>query len=69
MSEKWAEIFGERDRRLIDNCINYRNQDPAGLPGHNVMIIVANMADILHRYESWIDDVLEAHTDYTHPND
>ena len=33
--------FDERQRRLIDNCQEYAAGDPAGLPGHKLMLIVA----------------------------
>lgn len=39
--------FDERERRLIANCRDYGRNDPAGLPGHNLMLIVAKMAEIL----------------------
>jgi hypothetical protein len=37
-------LFTERENRLIKNCIAYAKNDPAGLPGHNLMIIVAKLA-------------------------
>ena len=37
----------ERELRLIANCREYANGDPAGLPGHNLMMIVAKLADVL----------------------
>lgn len=44
----WAEVyFEERERRLIANCLTYGRHDPAGLPGHNLMMIVTKMAGIL----------------------
>lgn len=36
-------LFDERELRLILNCVNYANGDPAGLPGHNLMVIVAKL--------------------------
>jgi len=39
--------FTEREFRLINNCIEYHENDPAGLPGHNLMIIISKMAGIL----------------------
>lgn len=33
-------IFSERERRLINNCHEYAFNDPAGLPGHNLMLII-----------------------------
>ena len=40
-------LITERELRLIANCREYTNGDPAGLPGHNLMIIVAKLADVL----------------------
>lgn len=34
----------EREARLIKNCLDYASGDPAGLPGHNLMILVAKLA-------------------------
>ena len=48
---RWAEVapfmadfYTERELRLMLNCIEYRDCDPAGLPGHNLMILVAKLA-------------------------
>lgn len=43
----WISHFDERERRLINNCVDYSMNDPAGLPGHNIMIIVAKMVKLL----------------------
>ena len=43
----WRGIFDERQRRLIKNCCAYADNDPAGLPGHQLMLIIAEMASIL----------------------
>ena len=42
------EIFNERELRLIANCRAYAKNDPAGLPGHNLMIIIKKMARLLN---------------------
>lgn len=39
--------FTDRERRLIDNCRSYAANDPAGLPGHNLMVIVAKLSNLL----------------------
>lgn len=46
----WAEVapfaadyYTERELRLMINCIEYRDGDPAGLPGHNLMMLVAKL--------------------------
>jgi hypothetical protein len=33
----------EREQRLVANCCTYADGDPAGLPGHNLMIIIAKL--------------------------
>lgn len=47
-TEHWSTEFDERSRRMINNCIFYADNDPAGLPGHQLMLIVAKMADMLN---------------------
>jgi len=36
-------VFTRRELDLINNCLNYVENDPTGLPGHNLMIIVAKL--------------------------
>jgi hypothetical protein len=43
----WLSEFDERQRQLIANCKLYAQNDPAGLPGHNLMVIIAKMAQLL----------------------
>lgn len=47
----WGTHFEEREWRLITNCRVYADNDPAGLPGHNLMLIVSKMADLLDSSE------------------
>lgn len=39
----------ERQRQLIDTCRTYTEHDPAGLPGHQLMLIVA-LFDAMFRF-------------------
>lgn len=39
-------IFTEREMDLIHNSRGYAQNNPAGLPGHNLMIIIAKLVDI-----------------------
>ncbi len=39
--------FTERERNLISNCVVYASNDPAGLPGHNLMIIIEKLLIIV----------------------
>ncbi len=38
-----AADFTPREVDLIYNCEMYAENDPAGLPGHNIMLIVAKL--------------------------
>lgn len=39
--------LSERELRLIENCKNYAASDPAGLPGHNLALIIAKLSSLL----------------------
>lgn len=47
MDDKFAKFvetyFSERERNLISNCIIYTDNEPAGLPGHNLMVIIEKL--------------------------
>lgn len=40
-------IFTDRELRLIENCKSYTSNNPAGLPGRNLMIIISKLVDIM----------------------
>lgn len=40
-------VFSDREIGLIQDCRNYALGDPSGLPGHNILIIVSKLVDIL----------------------
>lgn len=42
----------ERTITLLNNVLEYAYGDPAGLPGHNLMILIGKMAKILDEYET-----------------
>ena len=44
-------VVTEREFNLIGNCIMYASSDPAGLPGHNLMILVAKLAEHLDKLD------------------
>ena len=50
------EIFGDRDKRLVLNCVAYSENDPAGLPGHNLMLIVAEFYKYLEHIRNMVGD-------------
>jgi hypothetical protein len=35
--------FTERESRLIENCVAYAFGDPAGVPGHGLMILIGKL--------------------------
>lgn len=39
--------FTDRENDLIKNCLTYSRGTPAGLPGHNLMVIITKMADLI----------------------
>lgn len=49
MEGYWTDRFNDRQLGLIRNCQQYANGEPAGLPGHRLMLIIAKMAELLHR--------------------
>lgn len=60
-----AEIFTERDLRLIDNCKVYAAADPAGLPGHNLLLIIDKLDDLVGeliegRREAELNDIVHS---------
>ena len=38
-----GEFFTKQELRLIRRCQRYANDDPCGLPGHNLMMLVATL--------------------------
>lgn len=38
------DTYTERELKLILNCLHYADDDPAGLPGHNLLLIVSKLA-------------------------
>lgn len=56
----WNHNFDERQLRLIRNCRDYASSDPAGMPGHNLALVVAKFAFMMDAMESLIEDVAKA---------
>ena len=46
-SRTWRDRFTERELRLIANARTYAENDPAGLPGHNLLLIIARLSEAL----------------------
>lgn len=40
-------IFTDRELRLIENCKDYAGSDPAGLPAHNLLLIVDKLDNLV----------------------
>lgn len=52
-SRNWLDdFFNKRERCLIANCIHYAHNDPGGLPGHMLMLLVSKMAAIIDMQDS-----------------
>ena len=45
--KEWLEQFDERQKGLIHTCRQYVTDGAPGLPGHQLMLIVAKMAALL----------------------
>jgi hypothetical protein len=45
------EILDEREQRVEKAAENYMS-DPCGLPGHNLLVIIAKQAKLLDEYQS-----------------
>lgn len=65
-----SAYFTKRELRLIANCQEYAEGDPAGLPGHNLMMLV----DKLIRYfggalnvPDMLDEMIEMASDSPAP--
>ena len=43
MREFIKDYFSQRELRLIRNCMEYAGEDPAGLPGHNLMMLISKI--------------------------
>jgi hypothetical protein len=50
-THSWRDDLDERDRRLIANCEAYAQGDPAGMPGHSLALIIAQLARLLDELE------------------
>lgn len=46
-SDPWIDQFDDRQRGLINSCRQYVTDGAPGLPGHQLMLIVARMAALL----------------------
>lgn len=45
IKEYIKSYFTQRELRLLRNCQEYAFDDPAGLPGHNLMMLVGKLAN------------------------
>jgi hypothetical protein len=50
----WREQLSERERGLVGNCEQYAAGNPAGLPGHNLMLLIAKLANVLDEKEGGV---------------
>lgn len=45
--EEFQDKDSERELTIINNCLDYANGTPGGLPGHQLMLIVAKLHKML----------------------
>ncbi len=55
--KQWHRNFDERQQALIRDCGRYSTGDAAGLPGHNLVLIVAKFSDMMDTMEELIIDL------------
>ena len=61
-----SAYFTKRELRLICNCCEYAEGDPAGLPGHNLMMLVAKLVHYhggALNVPDMLDEMIEMATD------
>ena len=46
LMDRFEETFSKRDMGLMLNCLAYIGSDPAGLPGHNLMLIIYQLVNL-----------------------
>jgi hypothetical protein len=52
MKRGWRRHLDTRERRLVKNCRIYAQNDPAGMPGHALALIIAKLADLLDKKDA-----------------
>lgn len=52
--------LSERELRLVRNCMRYAKDDPAGMPGHNLAVIVSKMMEIMQIDEAIVQDAIDS---------
>lgn len=57
LKKDWHDNFDERQQRLIENCRMYSRNDPAGMPGHNLALIIAKFAFMADTTERMIKEM------------
>lgn len=65
--KEWiVDFFTKRELRLISNCREYAFDDPAGLPGHNLMMLVDKLVRFhggALKHPDMLDEMIEMATD------
>lgn len=59
------EVFSERELQLILNCDSYARGKPAGLPGHNLMLIISSLINLLGTNQTEIRSARNLHRNDT----
>ena len=47
IQDLYDAVFTPREIRLILNCQAYEMNDPAGLPGHNLLLLVSKLEELV----------------------
>lgn len=50
-SRSWDSALSEREFGLLKNCEQYAANDPSGVPGHALMLLIAKLAQMLDESE------------------
>lgn len=62
-SDNWRRYFDSRQLGLIEDCRKYATGNPSGLPGHQLMLIINRMADLLEDADLHVDPVYQINTE------
>lgn len=53
-----VDTFSDRQLRLIHNCTTYASNDPAGMPGHNLGIIISKLVTVIKELENELGEII-----------
>jgi len=56
LQDLYDAVFTPREIRLILNCQTYEMDDPAGLPGHNLIVLVSKIEELVGMLTGRLND-------------